>query len=63
MPRLSEEQINRAIGMLMAGVAVSDVSQAFGCTRQTISKLTLCADWNSSQPSAVFGDDGHFQTL
>ena len=26
MPRLSEEQRNRAVGMCMAGVAVSDVS-------------------------------------
>ena len=39
MPRLSEEQKNRAIGMLMAGVAVNVVSQAYGCTRQTIHKL------------------------
>ena len=33
MPRFSVEQRNRGIGMLMEGVAVKDVSQAFGCTR------------------------------
>ena len=27
--------------MFMAGVAVSDVSQAFGCTRQTIHMLVI----------------------
>ena len=39
MLRLSWGQRNRANGMLVAGVAVSDVSQAFGCTRQIILKL------------------------
>ena len=42
MPRLSEEQRNRAIGMLMAGVANNVISQAFACTRQTIPKLMTC---------------------
>ena len=42
MPRLSEEQRNRATGMLMPGVAVNAVSQAFGYTKQTIHKLMTC---------------------
>ena len=36
MPRVSEEQRNRGLGMLMAGVAVSDVLQAFDCTRDKL---------------------------
>ena len=39
MSRLSEERRNRAIGMLIAGVAINDISQVFGCTRRTIHKL------------------------
>ena len=36
MPRFFEEQGNIGIGMLMAGVAVKDVSQAFGCTKHKL---------------------------
>ena len=36
MSCFSEEQGNIGIGMLMAGVAVKDVSQAFGCTKHKL---------------------------
>lgn len=39
MPRLSETDRNRAIGMLHAGVSVVDVSNAFNCSRNTIHEL------------------------
>ena len=39
MLRLSENQGNQVIGMLQAGAMVNDVTQHFGCSRQTIHNL------------------------
>ena len=39
MPRLSEDQRNQAIGMLLAGRAVTNVARQFHCSRQTIHSL------------------------
>jgi len=39
MPRLSEAERNRAVGMLQAGVPVVDVSRTFNCSRTTIHQL------------------------
>ena len=39
MPRLSNEERNRAIGRLDGGQSVTVVARAFGCSRQTINNL------------------------
>jgi transposase len=39
MPRLSEAERNRAIGMLQAGVSAVDVSRKFNCSRNTVLEL------------------------
>ena len=39
MPRLSEAERNRAIGMIQGGVSVVDVSRTFNCSRTTIHDL------------------------
>lgn len=39
MPRLSENERNQAIGMLLAGSTAVAVSAHFGCSRQTIQNL------------------------
>ena len=37
--RLSKEQRNQVIGVLMAGSTVNDIAHQFGCSRQTIHYL------------------------
>lgn len=39
MPRLSEDERNRALGMLQAGMSKVDVARHFGCHRNTIQAL------------------------
>uniref|UniRef100_A0A8C4RBW6 Transposase Tc1-like domain-containing protein n=1 Tax=Eptatretus burgeri TaxID=7764 RepID=A0A8C4RBW6_EPTBU len=39
MPRLSNIQCERAIGMLNTGTSVTDVARVMGCSRQTIHNL------------------------
>ena len=39
MPRLTDAQRNQAIGMLRAGLNVTNVARQMGCTRQTIHSL------------------------
>ena len=38
--RLSKDQRNQVIGVLMAGSTVNDIAHHLGCTRQTIHDLT-----------------------
>ena len=39
MPRLSQNERDRAIGMLAAGTNVAQVARRFGCTRNTVYNL------------------------
>uniref|UniRef100_A0A8C4QU92 Tc1-like transposase DDE domain-containing protein n=1 Tax=Eptatretus burgeri TaxID=7764 RepID=A0A8C4QU92_EPTBU len=42
MPRLSNIQRERAIGMLNTGTSVTDVARVMGCSRQTIHNFQTC---------------------
>ena len=39
MPRLNNDDRNKAIGMLNAGMSTTVVSQHFGCIRKTMERL------------------------
>ena len=58
MSRLSEEQSNRGIGMLMAEDAVKDVSQAVGCTRHTL----MTCNVHTGRPHATTARTDRFIT-
>lgn len=51
MPRLSQDDRNRAVGMLQAGMLQTDVARHFGCHRNTISAL-----WRRHQQLNNVGD-------
>jgi transposase len=42
MPRLSEAERNQAIGMLLGGAPIVDVSRTFNCSRNTVHELVSC---------------------
>jgi transposase len=39
VPRLSETERNQAIGMLLGGASVGDLSRMFNCSRNTVHEL------------------------
>ena len=39
MPKLNNDELNQAIGMLNAGISATVLSRHFGCTRKTIEQL------------------------
>ena len=55
--RLSKDQINQVIGVLMAGSTVNDIAHRFGCSRQTI--LYLMNPYNKTRYVRVRARPGH----
>ena len=51
MPRLNNDELNQTVGMLIAGISATVVSEHFGCTRKTIDRL-----WRQLRVTGIVAD-------